>query len=585
MLLLLSPARPLNPKGPVGPLELCFLVKTTLSESLLDEGLTIDLKNFRKPGEKTFTQRSRLFVGNLPPDITEEEMRKLFEKYGKAGEVFIHKDKGFGFIRLETRTLAEIAKVELDNMPLRGKQLRVRFACHSASLTVRNLPQYVSNELLEEAFSVFGQVERAVVIVDDRGRPSGKGIVEFSGKPAARKALDRCSEGSFLLTTFPRPVTVEPMDQLDDEEGLPEKLVIKNQQFHKEREQPPRFAQPGSFEYEYAMRWKALIEMEKQQQDQVDRNIKEAREKLEMEMEAARHEHQVMLMRQDLMRRQEELRRMEELHNQEVQKRKQLELRQEEERRRREEEMRRQQEEMMRRQQEGFKGTFPDAREQEIRMGQMAMGGAMGINNRGAMPPAPVPTGTPAPPGPATMMPDGTLGLVYQGPESDAAPCTYHPGAPRFHEGMKSWSCCGIQTLDFGAFLTQPGCRVGRHDWAKHLPASCRHDWHQTDSLVVLTVYGQIPLPAFNWVKASQTEVINVEQSSVSLMPSRVEISLVKADPGSWAQLEHPDSLAEKARAGVLLEMDEEESEGSDDDLSWTEEEEEEEEEEEAMGE
>ncbi|CAK6441599.1 unnamed protein product [Pipistrellus nathusii] len=154
------------------------------------------------------------------------------------------------------------------------------------------------------------------------------------------------------------------------------------------------------------MRWKALIELEKQQQDQVDRNIKEAREKLEMEMEAARHEHQVMLMRQDLMRRQEELRRMEELHNQEVQKREQLELRQKEERRRHEEEMRRQQEEMMRRQQEGFKETFPDAREQEIRMGQMAMGGAMGINNRGAMPPAPVPAGTPA------VMPDGTLGLT-----------------------------------------------------------------------------------------------------------------------------------------------------------------------------
>lgn len=76
-------------------------------------------------------------------------------------------------------------------------------------------------------------------------------------------------------------------------------------------------------------------------------------------------------------------------------------------------------------------------------------------------------------------------------------------------------------------------------------------------------------------------QVINVEQSSVSLMPSRVEISLVKADPGSWAQLEHPDALAEKAKAGVGLEMDEEESEDSDDDLSWTEEEEEEE----AMGE
>lgn len=40
------------------------------------------------------------------------------------------------------------------------------------------------------------------------------------------------STSSFLYR-FPRPVTVEPMDQYDDEEGLPEKLVIKNQQYHK----------------------------------------------------------------------------------------------------------------------------------------------------------------------------------------------------------------------------------------------------------------------------------------------------------------------------------------------------------------
>lgn len=50
------------------------------------------------------------------------------------------------------------------------------------------------------------------------------------------------------------------------------------------------------------MRWKALLEMEKQQQEQVDRNVKEAREKLEVELEAARHEHQVMLMRQGMLR-------------------------------------------------------------------------------------------------------------------------------------------------------------------------------------------------------------------------------------------------------------------------------------------
>lgn len=40
--------------------------------------------------------------------------------------------------------------------------------------------------------------------------------------------------------------------------------------------------------------------MEKQQRDQVDRNIKEAKEKLEAELESAKHEHQLMLMRQGL---------------------------------------------------------------------------------------------------------------------------------------------------------------------------------------------------------------------------------------------------------------------------------------------
>nr|XP_060640544.1 splicing factor, proline- and glutamine-rich isoform X3 [Anolis sagrei ordinatus] len=319
------------------------------------EGFKANLALLRRPGEKTYTQRCRLFVGNLPADITEDEFKRLFAKYGEPGEVFINKGKGFGFIKLESRALAEIAKAELDDIPMRGRQLRVRFATHAAALSIRNLSPYVSNELLEEAFSQFGPIERAIVIVDDRGRSTGKGIVEFASKPAARKAFERCTEGVFLLTTTPRPVIVEPLEQLDDEDGLPEKLAQKNPMYQKERETPPRFAQPGTFEYEYSQRWKSLDEMEKQQRDQVEKNMKDAKDKLESEMEDAYHEHQANLLRQDLMRRQEELRRMEELHNQEMQKRKEMQLRQEEERRRREEEMmirQREMEEQMRRQRE-----------------------------------------------------------------------------------------------------------------------------------------------------------------------------------------------------------------------------------------
>ncbi|XP_016357447.1 paraspeckle component 1 isoform X1 [Sinocyclocheilus anshuiensis] len=344
--------------------------------------MTVNLKNFRRPGEKTFTQRCRLFVGNLPSDMTEDDFKKMFSKYGEAKEVFINRDRGFGFIRLETRTLAEIAKAELDGTMLGNRPIRIRFATHGAALTVRNLSPVVSNELLEQAFSQFGPVERAVMVVDDRGRATGKGIVEFANKPAARKALDRCTDGALLLTMSPRPVIIEPTEQFDDEDGLPEKLLQKSAQYHKEREQQPRFAQPGTFEFEYSSRWKALDEMEKQQREQVERNIQEAKEKLEAEMEAAKHEHQLMMMRQDLMRRQEELRRLEELRNQELQKRKQIEMRHEEERRRREEDMIRHREQLdVRRQPEGFKPSFMESREQEMRMNEMGSRGAINMGD------------------------------------------------------------------------------------------------------------------------------------------------------------------------------------------------------------
>lgn len=44
------------------------------------------------------------------------------------------------------------------------------------------------------------QVERAVVIVDDRGRSTGSGIVEFSRKVASAKALDSINNGVFYIS-------------------------------------------------------------------------------------------------------------------------------------------------------------------------------------------------------------------------------------------------------------------------------------------------------------------------------------------------------------------------------------------------
>lgn len=49
--------------------------------------------------EKKFSSRCRLYVGNLA-DVTEEEIREMFKKYGEINECFVNTEKMFAFVRL-----------------------------------------------------------------------------------------------------------------------------------------------------------------------------------------------------------------------------------------------------------------------------------------------------------------------------------------------------------------------------------------------------------------------------------------------------------------------------------------------------
>ena len=68
--------------------------------------------------------------------------------------------------------------------------------------------------------------------------------------------------------------------------------------FYSEREMQPRFTVPGTFEHEFAKRWKALDDLEREQRDSLEKSLQAAREKLESEMENSMQEHRTMLMKQ-----------------------------------------------------------------------------------------------------------------------------------------------------------------------------------------------------------------------------------------------------------------------------------------------
>lgn len=271
-----------------------------------------------EPTKKKYTGRCRLFVGNLPLEMKEPELRKIFEEFGEVAECF-SSGKGFAFIRMDTRAHAEAAKEALDGQVKVGtRPMRIRFAVHGAAVRIKELSPYVSNELLYKAFSQFGSVERAVHIVDEKGRPTGEGIVEFERKPGALEALRRITEGVFLMTSNPKPIKVEPLDPRDEDDGQPERMIPKNQQMMRELEQSPRFALPGTFEHEFGNRWKELFQMEKMRKEQLDQELRESRERLEGDMDVAFQDYQAMLIREDLRRRQAELERLEAAKNEKM---------------------------------------------------------------------------------------------------------------------------------------------------------------------------------------------------------------------------------------------------------------------------
>lgn len=226
---------------------------------------------------------------------------------------------------------------------LKGKSLKIRFAPNGSTIKVKNLTQHVTNELLHLAFSVFGEIDRAYVVVDDRGKPVGEGVVEYVRKGCALNAVRRCTEGCFFVTSSLRPCIVELYEPADDSDGYPEKAIPrKNPDFMKARENGPRFANESSFEFEYGSRWKQLHELYSQKEQALKKEYEMEKEKLEAQMEFARYEHETELLRNQLRAR--EMDRDRQKHEWEMKERLA-----EEQRQRHEEQMRRQQEEMQNR--------------------------------------------------------------------------------------------------------------------------------------------------------------------------------------------------------------------------------------------
>jgi len=75
-----------------------------------------------------------IFVGNLGPDVTEEQILALFKPFGQVGsvqlvrEMFTGKLKGFGFVEMPGRQHSLDAIAGLNGKDLAGQPLTVNEA-------------------------------------------------------------------------------------------------------------------------------------------------------------------------------------------------------------------------------------------------------------------------------------------------------------------------------------------------------------------------------------------------------------------------------------------------------------------------
>lgn len=72
-----------------------------------------------------------LYLGNLMRDVTEADLRQLFEPFGKIDKVSVIKDKfsgvskGFGFIEMPVKEEAEAAIKALHMKPFKGQTMDI----------------------------------------------------------------------------------------------------------------------------------------------------------------------------------------------------------------------------------------------------------------------------------------------------------------------------------------------------------------------------------------------------------------------------------------------------------------------------
>lgn len=153
-------------------------------------------------------QGSEIFIGGLPRDVTDEDLRDLCESFGEVYEIRLVKDKdrkenkGFAFIVFTTEEAAQKAVEDIQDKDYKGKTLRCSLSQVKHRLFIGNVPKSLAEEELKRIFEGIGPGVENIECFKDPQNPSrnrGFVFIDYYNNACADYARQKMSKSSFKV--------------------------------------------------------------------------------------------------------------------------------------------------------------------------------------------------------------------------------------------------------------------------------------------------------------------------------------------------------------------------------------------------
>ncbi|MBW0574241.1 hypothetical protein O181_113956 [Austropuccinia psidii MF-1] len=177
--------------------------------------------------DPSITASLTVYVGDLNPEITREEILKIFSQVGQVSNVSIRKNKrsrfAYAYVTYFTSEQATTALREFNQFHIDGKPCRVMKAAfgkspkgpREANIFVKNLPLSLSALAFHDTFSVFGDVLSSKIAFDANKSSKGYGFVQFATAEQARFAISETNGSTLDVEASTKPLFVTLFVQRD----------------------------------------------------------------------------------------------------------------------------------------------------------------------------------------------------------------------------------------------------------------------------------------------------------------------------------------------------------------------------------